>query len=415
VVELLQKTFVVAFYGFLAAVWITLIVRRLVQAPPRMRRVLAPLLLAAVVVALRAVFESVLTFVDAPFATKHLFWWQIAAVIALPGALFAGVLRARLARATVGDVLLELEHATPRALTDALMRALGDPTLRVGFWLPERQEYVDATGAVLRLPEHDERQAATILGPATEPLAVLVHDPSLLDEPELLRAAGAAARLALENARLHAAVQAQLVHVQQSRGRIAAAADEERRRIERDLHDGAQQRLVSLALELRSAQRRLHGTASADLDDLLTTSVAELQDAVDELRKLAHGVHPSVLTQEGLEAAICSIAERMPLPVSVAAPAHRLPPHIESVAYFITSEALANVVKHACATHAEVMVRDTDETVTVEIVDDGGGGADFAAGSGLRGLADRVEAHGGTLLVRSGADGTRLTAELPLA
>jgi signal transduction histidine kinase len=412
VVELLQKTFVVAFYGGLATLWIALIVRRLVQAPPRLRRVLAPLLLAAVVVALRAVFESVFTFVDAPFAREHLFWWQIAAVIALPGALFAGLLRARLARATLGDVLLELERATPRALTDALARAVGDPTLQLGFWLPERQEYVDATGAVLRLPEGDERQAVTILGPPGEPVAALVHDPSLLDEPELLTAAGAAARLALENARLHAELKAQLVHVEQSRARIAAAADEERRRIERNLHDGAQQRLVALALELRSAQRRLSGTGSADVDALLTTSVSELQDAVD--RELAHGVHPSVLTQEGLAAAISSVAERMPLPVSVDAPAHRLPPHVESVAYFVTSEALANVVKHAGASQATVLVEEDGGVVTVEIADDGSGGADLTAGTGLRGLADRVEAHGGRLVVQSDAHGTRLTAQLPL-
>ena len=135
-VELLQKSFVIVFYGGLASLWLVLIARRLVQAPPRTRRVLAPLLFAAVVVALRAVFESVFTFVDAPFAREHLFWWQITAVIALPVALFAGLLRARLARTTVGDLVLELEHAPPLALRDALARTLGDPTLEVGFWLP---------------------------------------------------------------------------------------------------------------------------------------------------------------------------------------------------------------------------------------------------------------------------------------
>ncbi|HEX4930863.1 MAG TPA: hypothetical protein VFV62_09145, partial [Gaiellaceae bacterium] len=203
-VELLQKAFVVVFYGGLASLWIVLIARRLVHAPPRTRRVLAPLLFAAVVVALRGVFESVFTFVDAPFAREHLFWWQITALIALPGALFVGLLRARLARATVGDLVLELENAPPQALRDALARTLGDPSLEVGFWLPERQEYVDAAGAALQLPDDPTQRAVTPLGAPGEPLAVLVHDPSLLDEPKLVAGTGAAARLALENARLHA-------------------------------------------------------------------------------------------------------------------------------------------------------------------------------------------------------------------
>ena len=412
-VELLQKGFVVLFYGGLASLWIALIVRRLAQAPPRTRRILAPLLFAAVVVALRGVFESVFTFVDAPFAREHLFWWQVSALIALPGALFAGLLRARLARGTVGELVRELEHAPPQALRDALSRTLGDPNLEVGFWLPERREYVDAAGAPLRLPEDPARRAVTPLGAPEEPIAVLIHDPSLLDEPELVAGTVAAARLALENARLHAEVQAQLLHVRDSRNRIAAAADDERRRIERDLHDGAQQRLVALALALRSAQRRLQGTASADVDDLLTASVAELQDTLNELRELAHGVHPSVLTQEGLGAAIRSVADRMPFPVTVDAPVARLPLHVESVAYFVISEALANVAKHADASRAEVSVREHDAGVVVEIQDDGVGGADLMAGTGLRGLADRVEAHGGTLTVRSDATGTRLTARLP--
>jgi signal transduction histidine kinase len=410
-VELLQKSFVIVFYGGLASLWIVLIVRRFVHAPPRTRRILAPLLFAAVVVALRGVFESVFTFVDAPFAHANLFWWQISALIALPLALFAGLLRARLAQTTVGDLVLELEHAQPAALRDALARALGDPTLEVGFSLPGREGYFDAAGDALQLPGAGEQRMITPL----DPHAVLIHDPSLLDEPKLIAAAGAAARLALENARLHSEVQAQLTDVRESRRRLATVADDERRRIERDLHDGAQQRLVALALELRSAQQRLGGTAPDDLDHLLTTTANELQDAVEELRELAHGVHPSVLTQEGLATALHSIADRTPLPVSVEAPVGRLPAQVESTAYFVASEALANVVKHAHASRASVLVCETARLVTVEVVDDGRGGAELSTGTGLRGLADRVEAHGGTLTVESSAGGTRLRAELPLA
>jgi signal transduction histidine kinase len=413
-VELLQKSFVLVFYGGLASVWIVLIARRLWRAPPRTRRVLAPLLFAAVAVALRGIFESVFTFVDAPFARENLFWWQISALIALPLALFAGLLRARLARTTVGDLVLALEQAQPPALRDALARALGDPTLEVGFRLPDRHGYFDAAGDALRLPEAGESREVTPLDPNNEPGAVLVHDSSLLEEPKLVAAAGAAARVALENARLHAEVQAQLADVRESRRRLATAADDERRRIERDLHDGAQQRLVALGLELRSAQRRLGGAAAEDVDRLLATAANELQDAVDELRELAHGVHPSVLTQEGLAAALHSMADRMPLPVSVDAPPGRLSAHIESAAYFVASEALANVVKHAHASRASVSVRETPAAVTVDVVDDGQGGADLSSGTGLQGLADRVEAHGGTLSLESGAGGTRVTAELPL-
>jgi len=414
-VELLQKAFVIVFYGGLASLWIVLIARRLWQAPPRTRRILAPLLFAAVVVALRGVFESVFTFVDAPFARENLFWWQISALIALPLALFAGLLRARLARTTLGELVLELDHAQPPELRDALARALGDPTLEVGFRLPNREGYFDAVGEPLRLPEDGEPRKIASLGPHDEPVAVLIHDSSLLDEPELVAAAGAAARLALENARLHAAVQAQLADVRESRRRLATAADDERRRIERDLHDGAQQRLVALGLELRSAQRRLAGAAAEDVDRVLATAANELQDAVNELRELAHGVHPSVLTQEGLAAALHSVADRMPLPVSVEASVGRLPAHVESAAYFVVSEALANVIKHARASRASVSVRETPAAVTVDVVDDGQGGAELSAGSGLQGLADRVEAHGGTLSLESGAGGTRVTAELPLA
>ena len=270
-VEFLQKSFVVVFYGVLASLLIALIVRRLIRATPRARRILAPLMVGGVAVALRAVFESVFTFSDRPFAYNVLFWWQIAALIALPIALLAGLLRARLARAGVSDLVLALERTPPQGIRDALAHSLGDPTLTVAFWLPEQREFVDANGMPVELPSDDSRRVITRLEHEGEPLAAFVHDASLLDEPELLAAAGATARLALETARLHAELRAQLVMVQKSRVRIVSATDEERRRIERDLHDGAQQRLVALALQLRGAaaarQRRSRGGQAPDRDD----------------------------------------------------------------------------------------------------------------------------------------------------
>ena len=415
----LQKAFVVFVWGILASLFIALIVRRLVRATPRTRRLLAPLALAAVVFALRAVWEGVFTFVERPsgIAYDYLLWWQIVGFIALPIALLAGMLRARLARANVGDLVLELERTPPEDLPAALARTLGDPDLEVLFWLPERGEYVDTQGRRAELPAPGADRAVTLLDhDDDEPVAAIVHDASLVDEPELLRASGAAAGLALENARLHAEMRAQLVQVQESRVRIVATADEERRRIERDIHDGAQQRLVALALQLRSAQRQLSNRSDPEIDRLLAEAVGELQVAVEELRELARGVHPAILTEDGLGAALESLAGRTPLPVELDVTDGRLPPQIEATAYFVACEALANVVKHARASRAAVSARRRNGLLVVEIEDDGVGGARAATGSGLSGLADRVEALGGRLVVESPAGaGTRVVGEIPCA
>ena len=416
----LQKAFVVFVWGILASLFIALIVRRLVRATPRARRLLAPLVLAAVVFALRAVWEGVFTFVESPsgIAYDYLLWWQIVGFIALPIALLAGMLRARLARANVGDLVLELERTPPEDLPAALARSLGDPDLEVLFWLPERGEYVDTHGRRVELPAHGADRAVTLLDhhDDDEPVAAIVHDASLVDEPELLRASGAAAGLALENARLHAEMRAQLVQVQESRVRIVAAADDERRRIERDIHDGAQQRLVALALQLRSAQRQLGNRSDPEIDRLLAEAVGELQVAVEELRELARGVHPAILTEDGLGAALESLAGRTPLPVELDVADGRLPPQIEATAYFVACEALANVVKHAHASRAAVSARRRNGLLVVEIEDDGVGGARAANGSGLSGLADRVEALGGRLVVESPSGaGTRVVGEIPCA
>jgi signal transduction histidine kinase len=414
VVELLQKTQIVLFFGVLGTLFIALVARRLWRATPRSRWLLAPLLLAAIAVGLRAVFESVITFVGRPFAYDYLFWWQNAASIALPLALLGGLLRARLARAGVGDLVVELEHARPEELRGALARALHDPTLDVAFWLPERGTYADAAGRSLELPENGVR-AVTYLEHEGEPLAAIVHDPSLLDEPKLVRAAGAAARLALENAQLQAETRAQLVQVKESRVRIVAAADEERRRIERDLHDGAQQRLAALALQLRTAQRRLDtGEADPQVEALLESAVAELQAANEELRELVRGVYPAILTEEGLAPALESLALRNPFPVELDVVEERFPARVEATAYFVACEGLANVAKHAQASKASVCVARSNGLLAVEVADDGVGGARPLDHSGLSGLTDRVEALGGRLRVESPAgEGTRVTAEIP--
>jgi signal transduction histidine kinase len=292
---------------------------------------------------------------------------------------------------------------------NALARTLHDDSLQVAYWLPMRRVYVDEAGRPVELP--GDGRAVTKL----DDIAAIVHDPEL--DPGLVEAAGAAARLALHNARLQADVSAQLAKVQESRRRIVAAGDEERRKIERDLHDGAQQRLVALALELRIAQRQV-GNADPELEGVLGRAVAELQVAVEELRELARGVHPAVLTEEGLAGALESLAARTPLPVLIdAAPEERLPGEIEAAAYFVACEAIANAVKHARATQIRVSAQRRNGTLVIEVEDDGVGGArENGTGSGLRGLVDRVEAHGGTLRIESEpGEGTKVVGELPCA
>jgi signal transduction histidine kinase len=414
VVATLQKAFTICAYGIVATLFIVLIARKLWLATPRARRILAPLLLVAAVAALRAVLDGFLEFVSSPPDFVYdLFWWQVIGLTAFPLTLLAGLLRARLARVNVGELVVQLERTPVDGIRDKLADALGDPTLELGFWLPERREYVDAVGAPFTVPEGGPSRAVTRIEHEGEPLAVLVHDSSLQDEPKLVEAVAAAARLALVNARLHAEVRAQLETVKESRARIVTAADEERRRIERDLHDGAQQRLVALALELRSAQRRL-GDVDPELDGLLASAADELQVAVDELRELAQGIHPGILVQGGLAAALEGLAGRSPIPVTVEATNERFRADLEGTAYFVASEGLTNVVKHAGATRASIRATRRGDKLVIEVEDDGVGGAGTQNGSGLRGLADRVEAQGGRLRIESPpGSGTRIVGEIP--
>jgi signal transduction histidine kinase len=412
-VEVLQNSYAIVFFGVLASVFVALLCRRVAAAPPNARPVLVPLLLAAVAAGLRAAYELVFTFGDKPVGAG-LYWLQAVALAALPLALLGGLLRTRAAASSLGDLVVELERTPAHALRDTLARGLGDPTLEVAFWLPERSAYGDRNGRPFALPADGTGRAVTWLEHDGEPLGVLVHDPALLDEPELVEAAAAAARLALENARLGAELHAQLDKVKESRARIVAATDAERRRIERDIHDGAQQRLVALALELRTAERSMTSD-DPELKQVLASAVEQLQAAVHELRELARGVHPAILTEEGLAAALESLVVRAPLPVVlVAAPDRRLPAEVEATAYFVACEGLANVVKHADASAATISARRDDGLLRVEVADDGIGTASRNGGSGLRGLADRVEALGGRLRVETPSEGgTRIVAEIP--
>ena len=263
----------------------------------------------------------------------------------------------------------------------------------------------------MRLPENGDR-AVTLVG---EKLAAIVHDPVFLDQPALIEAAGSAARFALENERLQAQLRAQLAELRDSRARVVRTADEERRRLERDLHDGAQQRLLGLGMALQLLRARVEGDTGSEA--LVSETEVELRQALSELRELARGIHPAVLTDQGLCAAVRTLADRAPLPVEIQDSAEALPPHVETAAYFVVAEALVNVAKYAHATKAWVTLSQlADGQLLIEVRDNGVGGADPAGGSGLRGLADRVGALDGSLALDSPlGGGTRIRAEIPCA
>jgi signal transduction histidine kinase len=305
----------------------------------------------------------------------------------------------------MGNLVVELGRAGPGDVRGALARAIGDPSLQLALWLPERNAWVDEAGSEVTLPTGPDR-AVTYVG---DDLAAIVHDPVFLDQPALLEAAGSAARFALENERLQAELRSQLAELRESRARIVRAGDEERRRLERDLHDGAQQRLLGIGMALQLLREQ--GRDDALLDETET----EVKAALAELRELARGIHPAVLADHGLAAAVRTLAERSPVPVDVKADDARFPGEVETAVYFIVAEALANVAKHAHASKARVEVQRLNGEVIVDVSDDGIGGADVD-GSGLRGLADRAGALDGRLVLASppGA-GTHLHVEIPCA
>jgi signal transduction histidine kinase len=339
------------------------------------------------------------------------------AIIVLPLTFLLGLAGSRLRHVRVSRLVVELgELPSLSTLEAALRRALGDAALQVGLWDSGSGAYVGADGSEVAAPEATSPLIATQLERGGRPLAVMVHDRSLLDEPGLVEATAAATRLAVENERLQADLRAQLEEVRASRERIVEAQDEERRRIERDLHDGAQQRLLRLAMALEVAESRLGNEHDPALRTSLEVAGEELQAALRELRELAQGIHPAVLTQRGLGAALFSLAETATVPVVVeAVPDTAVPVAVATAAFFIVSESLVNVAKHADASRVTVCARVVDGVLRLEVMDDGRGGADVVGGSGLRGLADRVEALGGAFSVDSSADrGTVIAATIPL-
>src|SRR4051794_22757171 len=280
---------------------------------------------------------------------------------------------------------------------ELLAERLGDTSLTIAYWLPQKEIFVDDRGRPVELPAPGSGRTWTAVEHDGTRVAALVHDAELDASPELVTAAASAAALAIDNERLKAELRARVEELRVSRVRIVEAADDARRRIERDLHDGAQQQLVSLALDLRMLKARLGDTGLASTVDSLG---AKLADALAELRELARGIHPAILSERGVGAAVEALVDRAPLDVEMDVELdERLPAPVEAAAYFVIAEALTNVVRYAHTEHASVHVRRVGGEVEVVVSDDGRGGASVEGGTGLRGLIDRLTVLDGRLEV----------------
>jgi signal transduction histidine kinase len=401
----------VTIIGVLLSV-VVILIRRWRAASPPLRRVLSPVYVSSAATILILVVEAALEPLS-DFGANVFELLSVAALATVPLSFLGGLMRTRLSRTAVAELMTELgETPVPGSLGRALARALGDPSLELAYSMDDGT-YVDSGGHKVGLPAEGSARVATPVERSGRRVAAIVHDASLRDHPELVDAVVAAAGLALENEGLQAELRARLEELRASRLRLIETADVERRRLERNLHDGAQQRLVALSLSLALARREFEADPAAV--ELVERTRSELAETLAELRELARGIHPPLLTDKGLKPALEALTNRALLPVELAGvPKDRLPASVEAAAYYLVAEALTNVAKYSEASKASVRIVRENGRVTVEVSDDGIGGADASRGSGLRGLADRVEALDGHLDLDSppGA-GTRLRAEIP--
>lgn len=329
-----------------------------------------------------------------------------------PLVFLVGLVDERLGRAAVADLMVgSTVTLGPAELQEGVRRALRDSSARVVYWISDFDSYADVEGKPLDLGDLDDA-SVTPVGEGEQPMALLIHDPALEYETALLNSVAAATEMLIHKAQLEVELRARVDELRGSRMRILDAEQRERRRLERDLHDGAQQRLLALSLALGEIEGQVEDDElRARVDEARSEVAASLQ----ELRNLAAGIHPAALIDHGLTVALESLATRAPIPVDVTTvPLDGISQPAELTAFYLVSEALANVVKHSQASSASINARIESDTLVMEIEDDGVGGADTRSGSGLRGLADRVEAVGGRFMVWSPAGGgTRLRAEIP--
>jgi signal transduction histidine kinase len=387
------------------------VVARLIRSDGAARRAIAPVLLAGALL-VPVYVSNQMGLLSEPTGT----WLYLPVNAVVPLAVLSGLAWARVHRGAVADLVLALDRGVGGdGLREALARCLGDPSLRLLFPRDGSDEgYFDADGRPARSAPGPQRTSTTV-DQDGRVVAVLDHDQALLNEPELLDAAVAASRLALHNARLTAQVRAQLDELQRSRTRLVLAVDQERRRLERDLHDGVQQQLLTVALALGRLRRQVASAGHDQLGLSLERTRQDLEHAIDELRRFARGIHPQVLTDRGVPAALEALAQRAPLPITIDTELGRLPSAVESTLYLVAAEAVTNTIRHGDATHIRIHARCDDGHASLDISDDGRGGAQTSGGSGLQGLEDRVAALGGTIRLDSPRGrGTRLHVDLPL-
>jgi len=319
---------------------------------------------------------------------------------------------------TIGRIFNTIpDLASPREVQTALREILDDPGLHLYWWDWERRRYVDVRGLVAE-PAPVPGAMVTPIEYPTRKIGAMLHRRRLLEAPEFLGSFVPMIRIAMERDRLHRDLVAKLEQLRASRLRIVRAGDEERRRLERNLHDGAQQRLTASLFPLRALRQKAEG--DEELVALVDGALAELEGALEDLRELARGLHPPLLAREGLASALQAGANRSTVPVELDLRLpERLPPELEAAAYYVCAEAATNTVKHARASQLWLSAVQDNGALTVIVRDDGVGGACVECGedqaTGLGGLKDRVEALGGVLEVDSPeGEGTLLTAIFPL-
>jgi signal transduction histidine kinase len=367
----------------------------------------------AVALALVLAFGAVGRLAGWDLGAGTLWAFEVTLVLVALG-LLSDLLRGRWSQGAITGLVIDLgELREAVTLRDRLARALGDSSLELGWWLGAGRGYVDEAGRPLVVPGAGAGRAVTPIDGADGRVAVLVHDRAVLDDPALVDAVAATARIAVGNVQLEVEVHARVDQLAASRRRIVEATDAQRRRLERELHDGSEARLASVSAHVEALG---HEIDEPRAQALLADVEMQLGAARADLSELARGIHPAALTSGGLPAALADLARRAPVPVRVSVGAWRFPAVVEAAAYFVCAEALTNVAKYACASCVRVDLLHDAGRLVVQIVDDGAGGADPDRGSGLRGLADRVEALGGQLSVESRpGTGTRVVARIPAA
>ena len=386
---------------------------RIASGPPRAARRVG--VVAAVILALALVAGSLGRLLGAGEGAEELLLWIYeGALIVAALLLTVDLSRRKWSEITLTRLVVDLGDAQEIiAVRSRLAAALGDPSLRVAFFMPEDGHLVDEYGHPIVSPDDGEGRSVTTILDGGEPVALLIHDPSVLESPELVDEVASAARLALANVRLRAEVQRQVDDVAASRRRILDVGEAERQRLRRELEEGVGRELEEAAGLLASARQAESSVTSGA--EVLGGVEQELQRSREEVADLAAGLHPSLLAEGGLERALATLGARCHPPARVRVTSEQLPASVEAIIYFVCAEALTNATKHARATRVDLVVSSRAGVVLVEVTDDGIGGAETSTGSGLSGITDRVEALGGWSSVASPVGGgTSVRASIPV-